>query len=104
MSRHARRRDADKAGHYIDEWASREARIQREIDASISPASVLTAAADIQRADDAIARPRAEADGQNQMADAQVAIVADVGGGAREGLGAEHGDVEPGLPPDDLCG
>src|SRR5207244_1761262 len=94
VTRCARGGDADDASAHVDERSSGEARIEREIDRD-DLAGRLAAAADVQGADDAGAGPRSRADGQHQMADAELAVIGNVGGRRALRVGAEHGDVEP---------
>jgi len=97
----ARGGDADDASAHVDERSSGEARIEREIDRN-DLAGRLAAAADVQGADDAGAGPRSRADGQHQMADAELAVIGNVGGRRALRVGAEHGDVEPRITPGHL--
>ena len=59
-------------------------------------------AADVERTDDACAGTGARADRQNQVADAKLAVVVDVGGRHAGDFRAEHGDVQPRVPAGDL--
>src|SRR5262245_66508721 len=80
MPGHAGRRDADDMAEHIDERSPREAGIEREIDREQLAGPRLAARANVECADDAGAGPRARAESQDQVADAEITIVADVGG------------------------
>ena len=102
MSGNAGCRDADHVAVHIDQRPPGETRIEREIDREHRVGLALTAAPKVERADDAGAGPWTRAESQDQMADAKVAIVVDVGSGHAGDLGAEHGDVQSGVAADDL--
>src|SRR5262249_57926726 len=80
MSGGSGRRDADDATEHVDERAAGEARIEREIDREHRAGLALAAAANVERADDPGAGAGARAERQNQVADAKLAIVVDIGG------------------------
>src|SRR5262249_57895064 len=97
-------READEAAEQIDAGPAGEAGIEREIDGEHLTGLAPTAAANVERADDAGAGAGTRAERQNQMADAKLAVVMDVGGGHADDLGAKHGDVQPGVATGDLRG
>ena len=61
-----------------------------------------SAAAGVQRADDARARAGPGAEGQDEVADPKLGVGGDVGRRRAAGLGAQHRDVEAGVAPGHL--